>query len=462
MKLEIRGEDPNYLATVVKINEIKKHPNADKLSIVTVLGNDVIVANDCYNVGDVLVYFPIECSISNKLLSWGNLYEDTNLNQNPEVRGYFQTSGRVKAINLRKIPSQGFLFSAEKLAEFLKDKNTLKVGDVFDTINGERILEKYIKPENKVKNNQVSSKKKIPTWLTSSVNYFPRPIRKGVLSLARFIYNVNDKNSKIISRIVDGQFGFHYSTPQLGNSVYALSPDDIVTISAKIHGTSAVFGKLLWKKKYYDFYKFLNKFGIKIDPYEYKFTYSSRSILKNRRDGKYTDDVWGIHAEELEKSDAVDPGYTLYGEILGWVGPNKCIQKDYDYGVHRGKSEFWVYRITYTDKDGNVQELDWDEIEAYCDEKNILTVPVYWRGRLGDMYDIPEDENFHENLLAKLKEEYLDKTCELCTTGVVREGIVLKVNNKPNKPVYKFKSPLFNVRESSARDKGEEDTEENS
>lgn len=228
-----------------------------------------------------------------------------------------------------------------------------------------------------------------------------------------------------------------------------------------IHNTSAIYSNLLWKKKYEGFYNFLNKFGIKVDSTEYRFTYSSRSILKNRRDGKWTNDLWGKHGEELWNDNAVDPGISLYGEILGWSGPNSNIQKNYDYGVRRGESEFWVYRITHTSKDGVVYEFTWDEIEKYCDEHNLMTVPVYYKGPANELFDdVPVDDTFHEKFLERLKEKYLDKTCELCTTGVVNEGIVLKDNSKDSRPVYKFKSPAFLVRESSARDNNEEDIEE--
>ena len=32
----------NYAASIVKLNNIRKHPNADKLKITTIQGNDVI------------------------------------------------------------------------------------------------------------------------------------------------------------------------------------------------------------------------------------------------------------------------------------------------------------------------------------------------------------------------------------------------------------------------------------
>ena len=90
------------------------------------------------------------------------------------------------------------------------------------------------------------------------------------------------------------------------------------------------------------------------------------------------------------------------------------------------------------------------------------TVPVYYDVIAKDMFGFAVDENWHEKFLSRLKEEYLDKPCEYCTTGVVREGIVVKINSREAKPVFKFKSPTFLVKESEARDNGEEDMEEES
>ena len=70
------------------------------------------------------------------------------------------------------------------------------------------------------------------------------------------------------------------------------------------------------------------------------------------------------------------------------------------------------------------------------------------------------NENWSDNWLKELKNTYLDKTCEFCKSGVVNEGIVVKIDSSENKTVFKFKSPAFLVKESSARDAGEEDLEE--
>lgn len=128
------GADPNYLLTVVKIPKIKDHPNADRLSIVEIFGNTIIIGKGSYEEGENVVYFPVESAISTKFLSWANLLTKPELNADGQTKGFFESKGRVRAVSLRGIPSQGFLFKTSKLAEYFNVSDTFKVGDTFDTV----------------------------------------------------------------------------------------------------------------------------------------------------------------------------------------------------------------------------------------------------------------------------------------------------------------------------------------
>jgi hypothetical protein len=174
----------------------------------------------------------------------------------------------------------------------------------------------------------------------------------------------------------------------------------------------------------------------------------------------YTDDVWGVIAAELDEE--IPEGFSVYGEIVGYTPGGATIQKNYDYGVTKGECEFRVYRITYNNGE-NTHELEWYEIEEFCYDHGLRTVPVYYTGEAKDMFpEIPVDDNWRDNFLAKLKEVHLDKDCDLCTTGVVNEGVVLRIENNPKRIALKFKSPKFVIKESEARDNNEVDMEEES
>ncbi len=446
--------DPNYLACVVKCPNVDDHPNADRLSIVEVFGNTIVVEKGQYVKGETLVYFPVESSISRKFLSWANLYESPSLNSDGVTKSYFTSSGRVKAVRLRQIPSQGFLFKIENLARYYNCKvSDFTLGTSFDIVDKDVLVTKYIRQESK--SNSLNVKKvKIPNWVNVLVGKLPRPIRKSVYIPIRWYYSVNP-DVGIKHQIVNGQFKFHYSTEHLGKNIFMLKPDDDITITSKWHGTSFIAGNLLCKKRLPWYKKLLPNTVYN----EYKLIYASRHTLKNRRDGVYTDDVWSKHAKALEG--LIPEGITLYGEIVGWSNNGRHVQKNYTYGVKPGESELRVYRLTDTDKLGQVNEYGWPSIEAFCRSIGYKTVPVYYVGKAKDVFPLLiVDDDWSKNFLDALKVKYLDKPCEFTNTGIVNEGIVLKINNRLYKPVYKFKSPEFLVMESKSRDSGEENLDE--
>ena len=75
-----KDHNANYLAKVVKIDNVRKHPSADRLLITTIDGNNVITGSDLKE-GDLVIYFPLECSINLDYLTWSNSFEDKTLNE---------------------------------------------------------------------------------------------------------------------------------------------------------------------------------------------------------------------------------------------------------------------------------------------------------------------------------------------------------------------------------------------
>jgi hypothetical protein len=114
--------NPNYLAEIVEITNVRKHPNADALDLVTIYGNDIVVAKDSIKIGDIMVYCPVESALSASFLKCNNQFRDAEMNSNKEIKGgFFEHHGRVKAVRLREIPSTGFLFPPEWLQKWGKE-----------------------------------------------------------------------------------------------------------------------------------------------------------------------------------------------------------------------------------------------------------------------------------------------------------------------------------------------------
>ena len=136
----------NYLAKVFQLQErdIKKHPNADRLSIVEVDFMPVIsnnpVANQWY------VFFPTECQINSDYLSHTNSYRDKELNLNPEATpGFFEKNGRVKTVKLRGEYSTGYITPLSSVEEFI-GQEIEKKEVYFDMLDTLQLVKKYRKP----------------------------------------------------------------------------------------------------------------------------------------------------------------------------------------------------------------------------------------------------------------------------------------------------------------------------
>ena len=144
-------------------------------------------------------------------------------------------------------------------------------------------------------------------------------------------------------------------------------------------------------------------------------------------------------------------GEEVYYEIVGWVNDATPImgqgkvpkeaQKQYgdimtfDYGCERGKSDIYVYRMTCTNEDGDVVEYDPEYMRYRCEQMNVKTVPVFTRAIIPDNV-VPTE--YIDNLIAP----YVDGPDPVGKTHV-REGVVIRIVNKPSFTAFKEKNFLF-------------------
>lgn len=98
-----------------------------------------------------------------------------------------------------------------------------------------------------------------------------------------------NKADKKYDRLVAGEFLFHYDTGMLQKEIYKIKPDDKVTITVKLHGTSAIFANVpvkVYSKN--PIIRFINLFRKK--PI-YKIANgnlcASRRVIKNRYINKH-------------------------------------------------------------------------------------------------------------------------------------------------------------------------------
>ena len=378
------------------------------------------------------------------------MYEDKELNVDQEKKGYINKHGRVRIVKLGGVPSQGILLHPASIATFINEpvETVTKfleehIGEDFDEINGERFVQVFVPPVKGV--NQPGSK--------------AERLKK---KLDRF------------KMLIEGSFRLHYDTAQLQKNMSDISPDDVVYISVKVHGTSAIFANILTNVPTNWFKRMWRKYVKHAPEYDQKYNlvYSSRTVIKNqyinkkqKEGGYYSDDIWGYWAKKLEG--LVPKDYCIYCEIAGFTPNGSTIQKGYDYGcshVAEEKSKLMVYRATREGKELEIPEVM--EIGRILKEKLgdcIMEFPLMYQGTLHDLYpEIDVQNHWHENVLENLKVEKrfgMEMDEPMCKTKVPREGFVLRKANDPVSEAWKLKTDAFKFREAKLVDAGEVDME---
>lgn len=421
----------NYCATIARVSNIIELDNCDNVQAAIVLGCQNIVDKNVKK-DDMGVFFPVECKLSDEFLSNNNLYRHKEKNVDKEKSGYFEDNGRLKAVKFRKHKAEG-LFLPMDCLDFINLKAIPSLGQDFDELNDIPICQKYvIKRKNPQQRNQ-------------------------------------GKQIKHISRLVDNQFRLHYDTAQLKKNIHMIKPDSLVSISAKFHGTSAVFANVLVKRKITIRDRIASLFGVKIERTEYDLLYSSRKVIKNdkfrknKQQSYYTENIWETWANKTKEF--IPKGMSVYAEIVGYLSSGSMIQKPYHYACEEGTSELYIYRITQTNTDGIVTELTRPEIDEYCFRNGLTATPLLYYGKAKDIYpNIAIDDDWHDNVLRMLvKDENFclnDMMCEFNNDEVPAEGCVIRVESIYNMEPYKLKNYKFLEYETKMLDSGEEDIEE--
>jgi RNA ligase (TIGR02306 family) len=240
---------------VCKVDSIEKHPNADKLSIVTLKGWKSIVGLDQYKEGDLVVFIPPDCVIPMPLIEKYNLE-------------YLKKNGRTGTVKLRGCVSQGLVLDAP---EGKRD------GDDVAAFLG---ITKFEVPESPVSKqaNPVSRKKLNPYFdkytEIENVNNYPNVFKLG--------------DEIVVTEKIHG------SNARYGNLPIVISKDQ-----------PFIERCIRWYKKV-------------ILKHTHEFVYGSHNVqLYGSKKNYYGDDKWGQIAKKYKFSEVIPPDYIVYGEIYG-------------------------------------------------------------------------------------------------------------------------------------------------
>ena len=450
---------------VVKVEKLKKHPNADRLQIAEFFGNEVCVGLDVVP-GEIGVYFPSDLQLSLEFCLHNNLLR--KLPDGNPGPGYLDLDKRnVKAINLRGCKSDGLYCGLQSLEFTGMNFDELNIGDTITVVNGIEICCKYI-PKNLGRNyskgGNKTRKKKVP---------------------------------------VAPLFSEHADTEQLAYNLAAFKPGDQIEISLKMHGTSQRTGYLpvfkgykqdFWGRLlcYIDPNKKMKPFVAKLydrairsatPVYDWGYVSGTRRTVLDDFDGGYygSNEFRESHSKLFEGK--LLKGESVYYEVVGFTHTGAPIMSNcnnkkvndkefvkqygeetvFSYGCEpTGKktmygkdeegtfsieqdapqSDMYVYRMTMTNEDGDVVEYTPDFMRYRCEQMGVKTVPVFHKVIL---QGLNEDWDIGE-AVKDLAEQYYDGPDPVGKTHI-REGVVVRIVNRPKFTAYKHKNINFKILE---------------
>ena len=422
-----------YYAYITTIKELRKHNNADRLQCATIFENNVIV-DLSYKEGQRVIYFPTDGQLSKEFALENNLIRLKDGEGN-NIGGYLDPDKRnITALKLRGEKSDGLVLPIEVLSKYT-DITKLTDGEQITILNGHEICKKYIPCSNKRKNN------------------------KNNIDLV----NNADRNKKK-EKIFYPFFVEHIDTAQLAYNQNAFREGDTCYITLKMHGTSGRTANAIQitKRKTPKLLKKL--FHIKdMENINYKLVSGTRhTTLRDYEDGWYGSNTFRQKYHNMFK-DKLPKGVEVFYEIVGWIDENKTIMgkcsnkliKDkefskqygnetiFSYGCGVGQNDCYVYRMTLTNPDGYTVELPWEQVQIECEKMGIKCVPTFEKF----VFTTWED-------LIQRVEKYYDGADPIGKTHV-REGIVIRIDNREKFTAYKHKNFNFKVLEGIIKDKAD-------
>lgn len=416
-----------HVGYVVKVEKLRPHTNADRLQVATFFGNDTCVGLDV-KVGDIGVYFPTDLQLDYDFCVQNHLLRKL-IDGTPD-KGYMDPNKRnVSTIKLRGEKSDGIYVNISDFDYCFDDDASkyLKVGDTISVVNGHSICQKYIPHSNKRTGNPTEGNR----------------TRKKKAPIAPL-------------------FTEHADTEQLAYNLGAFQAGDQIEITLKMHGTSQRTGYLPvfkgYKRSLWD--KIMKRDGTSI--YEWGYVSGTRrTVLENFDGGFYGSNLFREqHSKFFEGK--LHKGEEVYYEVVGFTDTgtpimasaankklnDKAFIKQYgetttfSYGCEPPQSELYVYRMTMTNEDGDVVEYSPDFMRYRCEQMGCKTVPVMWKGFADETIDWNDAGMTAGEWVMEKAEQYYAGPDPIGKTHT-REGVVVRIVNKPKFCAYKHKNFEF-------------------
>jgi tRNA-binding EMAP/Myf-like protein len=401
-----------YCGYITRIKDLRKHSNADRLQCGLCFGNSVIVGLEVKE-NDIGLYFPTDGKLGIEFCEANNLLRKKD-EQGNNIGGYLEADKRhINSIKLRGEKSDGLFMSLSSLDNFC-DISKLKEGDTIDILNKVLICEKYIPKTNRTHGQNPIGKKKKKT----TVSY---PLFEEHADTSQLVYNI-------------GQF----------------REGDICSITLKQHGTSGRSANTIKESRLKIPHILWKIFKFKPKRTWENISGTRRVVLKNYDNGYYGSDLFRKQWHDFFVG-KLPKGMTVYYEIVGYVNESTLIMPEcknsktkdkefikqygdttrFTYGCEPGQNDIYVYRMTMTNEDGDSFEIPFDVMKIWCDKlgvKHVLELDKF-------IFTTKEDLMERVNNLV----EGIDPIGK----SHIREGVVVRIENREKFSAYKHKGFSF-------------------
>jgi hypothetical protein len=431
----------SYKAVVLRLKNVRPHPNADKVQLATCLGNQVVVGLDSKE-DHIGVYFQSDGQLSHEFCHANNLYRKAELNKFPKDKcGMFDENRRVRAQKFRGEISDGFWIPLHNFG-FIQVTGLDVEGFEFDEWKGIPICNKYVNPQ--------------------------------TLKIAR---ENQGKKAKTAKKSI--MFKEHFDTAHFGKHLHEFDINQTIVITEKLHGTSGRIGHvqlerdLNWKDR------LAKLFGVKVQETEWKYMNGTRRVVLSESKGtQFHDPTIRDKAMKIFEGN-LRKGETAFFEIVGYestgasimpsVDTTKMGDKEftktygksmaYSYGCEPTESAVYVYRMTLTDEDGHSVDYSWNDVVKRCNEIGVNPVPHIRTMTLNELESNYSDPRDLQDNFAKLIEGY-GSGPSILDASHIKEGVCVRIEGGINNRTTKFKSFEFKVLEGIVKDSGVIDSEE--
>jgi RNA ligase (TIGR02306 family) len=388
-----------FEVNIVKIDDVTEHPNADRLTVVTVGGYKCIAnkteeGNWRYNPGDLVVYIPEDSLLPEWLLKKSGFWNEEK--QKGTLSG--KAGNRVRPVKLRGIVSQGILYPVYSTIDMYSNPDEPKS---IHAINLEHSMMNVIKDQNVAQELNITKYEPVvPANMEGEVGQLYGYTKAyDIENIKKYPTVFTETDNVVMTEKIHGTLCqiCIFSKDSLGDDYKnAKTENNIIKIESTYCPTYAtVTSKEMGSKGFVQKQIQSNMNNLYVS--------TLHSLIENGTIANISDNY---------STTIVNFRIHVFGKIIG-----KGVQDlHYSYDT----KEFRCFDVFLYDADINTgRYLNDEELDIFCEKMDITRVSVLYRGPYSD----------------KVVNKFTDGNTVEGNGSHIREGIVIRDVNEDNKDI---------------------------